>query len=288
MRDLPNVRQWPGAMVRAGLGIARRRSLRLVNMPPESGIGVGNMLSFWLWAHAERRAGRDAWTMRTTAMDPWLAQFPTVRDLLIDRSEIGLLSARTLVWGQEWDLHPRDVLEDFVRQRILTAPRLEGARAADSDNRSLTINVRRGDYYSDPRWHALYGFDIDAYVRVAFDGARRQGPIERINVVSDDAEWCRRNLSWLADKGRDVAWHGPNGDPMDHFVRLASARRLILGNSSFSYWGAYVSNVLHGDNHELVWAPRFHRRDINDGVAWQLDPTWSVVRHIPGGWALAD
>lgn len=272
-----------GAQLRRGLGFFRDRAGgRLVNLPPTSGIGVGNMFSFWLWADAGRRRGLPYATARTEAMEPWLEQFPAVRELLLDRDVVRLRDQRTLVWAQEFDRFTLDELEGFIRDRLLTGPRMPSA--GDDERDEVTVNVRRGDYYSDPRWRPLYGFDVAAYVRRALDIAEGQRPVARVKVISDDIAWCEENLRFLQEGGRQVAWHGPRGDPMDHFVRLCRARRLILANSSFSYWGAYVSTVLHGDNHDEIIAPAFHRRDINDGRAWQLDPRWTIVEDIPGGW----
>ena len=73
--------------------------------------------------------------------------------------------------------------------------------------------------------------------------------------------------SWgfLAEEAERVE-HLAAARPHEHFRALASARRLIITNSTFSYWGAYVSNVRYGDNHGLVYAPWFHRRDIDGGA----------------------
>lgn len=57
-----------------------------------------------------------------------------------------------------------------------------------------------------------------------------------------------------------------------------------MTNSTFSYWCAYISNVLHRDNYAEVYAPWFHARTIDGGRAYQLDPRWSVITDIPGGW----
>ena len=147
----------------------------------------------------------------------------------------------------------------------------------------MTVNVRRGDYYSEPHWRELYGFDVAAYVRLAVEGSLRQAPIDIVRVVSDGPDWCREHLAFLREYA-EVEFQSPTDGPTENLIQLASADRLILANSTFSYWAAYISNVWHGDNHDRTWAPWFHRRDFLNGGAWQLDPRWSVVRDIPGGW----
>lgn len=267
-------------LLRRVLGGLRSRGSRLVNFTPETGIGVGNMFSFWYWAHEHQAQGLDHWTLRTEAMEPWLARFPAMTELLVARSDLRLLDNRLLDYYQHFPAE-RDLLASFITQRVLSSPDLPAE--ADPDESTVTVNVRRGDYYSVPKFRGNYGFDIASYVQVAMAGAAEQAPISSVAVVSDDPDWCRLKLGWLADFG-EVRFQDPGDGPWQNFVQLARARRLVLANSSFSYWAAYTSNVWHGDNHHLVWAPIFHNRGINYGRAWQLDPQWSIVDDIPGGW----
>ena len=248
-------------------------------MPPVAGIGVGNMFSFWLWAHHGRLVGEDRWVRRTDAMTPWLEAFPGVRPLVIDAPAVKLRDRRDIDWHQDFDRFPRAHLESFIRERLFAGTRMT---LRDSDPGTVTVNVRRGDYYSDPALRALYGFDIAGYVRTAMEGSLRQAPVDVVEVVSDDPEWCRTHLSFLADYGC-VHYQSASDGPVENLGQLASARRLVLANSSFSYWAGYMSNVRHQDNYELVWAPAFHRRDINGGRSWHLDPRWSVVENLSSG-----
>ena len=148
--------------------------------------------------------------------------------------------------------------------------------------------MRRGDYYSVARFRGMYSFDVAEYLRVAVaESVTADGPVGLLRVVSDDPDWCRLKLPFLAEHAGRVEHLDAGqtvGRPHEHFRTLASSRRLVLANSTFSYWGAHVSNVVQADNHAQVWAPWFHRRDIDGGRAWHLDPRWSVVRDIPGGW----
>lgn len=263
------------------LGPLRARSNVDINIPPTSGIGLGNMLTYWFWAHRRREAGARAFVIRTDAMEPWLDIFPALRGLLMERSAIPFNAQRRHEMLQEFKESERIQQECFIRQYLLSSPMWP--RTPPDEKGVVTVNVRRGDYYSEPEWKALYGFDIPSYVRVAIEGAEQQSPIEAVRVVSDGPDWCRENLAFLADFGH-LEFQDPADGPVENLLQLSSASRLILANSSFSYWAAHMSNVWHGGNHAFTWAPWFHRRDFLDGAAWQLDPKWSIVRDIPGGW----
>jgi hypothetical protein len=252
---------------------------------PYPRLGFANLLYLWLAAATHHDAGEDWVVLHSPAMDPWLPGLPRLAELTIDRAEMRLLDWREVYpYYQEFGRDfTREQLEAFVRERLLDAPLLQGLDEITPSMDTIALNIRRGDYYSDVRFRGMYSFDIAEYVRLALAGTLAQdGPASHLRVVSDDPDWCRLKLGFLADQ-HSVTYVEP-GRPLEHFWELCGARRLILTNSTFSYWGAYVSNVVHGDNHQQVWAPWFHRRDIHDGRAWQLDPRWSVVRDLPGGW----
>jgi hypothetical protein len=244
--------------------------------------GFANLLYLWLVAASRRARGEDVVVRHSAVMDAWLPVLPRLGELTVGVSDVRFRDRRDLGYHQAFgvDFSAED-LEAFVRGYLLGSPLLEDLEPGDGTR--LTVNVRRGDYYSSTRFRGMYSFDIAEYLRAAVAGSiAADGPLASLCVVSDDPEWCRIKLGFLAEHAEQIDYLETG--PREHFRTLASARRLVLANSTFSYWGAYVSNVVHADNHAQVWAPWFHRRDIHGGRAWHLDPRWSVVQDIPGGW----
>ena len=172
-------------------------------------------------------------------------------------------------------LHPRLPARHPVARRGLSPTTTPGL---------LTVNVRRGDYYSVTRFRGMYSFDVAEYLRVAVaESVAADGPVEPLRVVSDDPDWCRLKLP-LPRRARRPrraprAPASPRALPRAGVVETAGAGELdvlLLGRPRQQHRPR--------DNHAQVWAPWFHRRDIDGGRAWHLDPRWSVVRDIPGGW----
>jgi hypothetical protein len=266
---------------------------RLVAWTPDF-MGFGNLLSLYLWAAALREAGEQAYVLTKPRFEPWLDCFPSLAPLALRPGEVRFTDQRLMPWSQ----HARErgdsrsvaphqqvdltMVDIFVRRYLLPGSPLVEA-AARSAPAELVVNVRRGDYYSVPEIRARYGFDVESYLRIAVSGAVAAGDPSSLVVVSDDPEWCRAHLSWLQDVA--LVSYVSEG-PIEHFTTVASARRIVLTNSTFSYWAAYVSNVLHSDNHAAVWAPAFFDRSQNGGRSVGLDPRWSVVEELPGGWDL--
>lgn len=275
-----------------------RRRGRPVAWTPDF-MGLGNLLQLAMWAHDGHVAGEPRWIRSTPRLDPWLDVFPGLRSVVLDPSEVRFTDRRV----RPWSAHARaegiddavaeheqvDVgaVESFLRDVVLPGARVTPPEHPDLGHDSLVVNVRRGDYYSDPEIRLQYGFDVVAFVRIAVAGSVDQDAAPSdIVVVSDDIEWCRTELAWLGDVAptRFAATAGA----VDDFAIVSGARRVVLTNSTFSYWAAHVGNVVHGDNHAQVWAPRFFDRSQNGGRSWLLDPRWSVVEELPDGWDIPD
>lgn len=218
----------------------------------------------------------------------WLEVFPGLEPLTVKKRKVGLTDRRFISWGQSFgeDFSP-DELEAFIRASLLESERMRGAIARARQHlgpSTLVVNVRRGDYYAVPEFFNRYGMNIEGYVRAAAEAATDRHTVSRIRVVSDDVPWCQLNLPSLNHLA-PVTFGSETQGPLDDLATLATADSLILANSTFSYWGAHLNNVLRQGGHNHVWAPWFHARHLHEGQAWQLDPRWNVVKDVPGGWS---
>lgn len=93
------------------------------------------------------------------------------------------------------------------------------------------INVRRGDYLTQPRRHPVITMD---YINESF----KQLPhCDKIIVLSDDIEWCKENI-----KLPNLVFV-ENYKDCDALWLLSLCDHFIISNSSFSWWGAYLSRT---------------------------------------------
>lgn len=221
--------------------------------------------------------GNQVFIRQSPGMVEWLERFPELRKLTVSDDSVKFTDKR------EWGVNPRlfqrfgvdysrQQLRDFITECL--APNLELA-----SQHGVVLNIRRGDYYSVAEFRAAYGMNIVGYVDAALTRVGRAGSLL---VVSDDAPWCRKNLGAALEGVADAVEYAAPG-AWQHFNAVSSARCLVGTNSSFSYWGGYITDTLTDD--ALVIMPKFHKRTINDGAADQLDPRWYIIENIPGGWA---
>lgn len=276
-------------MVRLGRRLGSRasrplqRGRRTVLWTPNEGLGFGNVLYLWLHAYLRQRHGEQYRVLTPHAMHVWLEELPRVREALaVDRAQVRVSDRRDHGWFSRFGSDfSRAQLHGFVGDCLVGTSLVPGP---SPDPTSVTVNVRRGDYYATPHFRGTYGFDIAAYVDLALAKAATGCRIDRILVVSDGLDWCRLKLDRVLREHAEVVDYVADTDtPQDNFRVVATSQRLIGTNSTFSYWGGYVGNVLYGvDSHVVM--PRFHARLDGDYSAYQLDPAWCVVEDIPGGW----
>ncbi|KRE97324.1 hypothetical protein ASG76_00920 [Nocardioides sp. Soil774] len=232
---------------------------------------LGNLLYMWLWAYQGQLAGAERRCLANKSTLPWLPVFPEAHQrLVLLRDEVRFTDRRVQPWRNEVELDARydpPHLEAFCREFLLPGV---GNAAAPADR--LVVNVRRGDYYA-PEHVDEFGFDVVSFVRAAVDEAISGGGAPAsIRIVSDDTGWCDDHLGFL--KGIAPVSFGATNDPLSDLRELAQARRLILSNSTFAYWGGYIGDVIAGERQVL--APAFWGRS-EPGSTRHLRPEWTAV-----------
>jgi hypothetical protein len=268
--------------VTAGALSVIRRGRRVAWCP--EWMNLGNLLYVGEWPFQARRAGEPRLALLHQARTDAVSSFPGLRELFIDRSDVRFTDRRVMPWsgqeqpGSEYYDPPR--LSEYITDVLLPGSPIS-TRPSDIDDDVLVVNVRRGDYFSVPQHRAAFGIDTVRYTTTAVEIAVQEGGApRRIVVVSDDIEWCRSHLETL-DMFAPVTFR--NGAVDDDLSAVVHARRLVIPNSTFSYWGGYIGDAL-APGRQVV-APWFFTRTTNGGRAWQLRPEWRRVDEIPGGWA---
>jgi hypothetical protein len=263
-------------------------------------MGFGNVLYLLHWADTLQQNGINVRVLQTGAVRIWLPVFPELRPLLIERAAVGVRQVRLMPWSEagraalppdlvaaEQSRDPGDEYASFLSAYLLPGARRALAAQPVADDSRLVVNVRRGDYYSDPDNRRHYGFPIVPYLQTAVRGALASGgPAGEILVVSDDPAWCEANLSFLRDLAPTVTFADRSDGPVGDFFLMVAHRRLVMTNSTFSYWAARIGTQIHGDNHRQIWAPRFFDRSRDGGRSTLVDERWTIVEEIPGGWDL--
>ena len=113
---------------------------------------------------------------------------------------------------------------------------------------SVGIHVRRGDYLNEPEFRGICGVE---YYQKAIKDVLSDGKKHTFFIFSNDMQWCRENLDPLM-AGHDLLFVTGNTGKQscwDMFL-MTHCKDLIIANSSFSWWGAFLNKSI-----KRVYAP---------------------------------
>lgn len=265
LSKFPNATAYTKRSIRAFLGTI----LKFVRTGPETVILVpsvargGNWLYEWLRAEKiSQDTQAPAFLVKTQAMEPWLAEFPKLQELTKDSTHLRFRSMRIIGFSQKIrELFSEQEINSFIDTYLLSDSFVRRQQRAQETvtSQSLVINIRRGDYYSNPLVHQDFGIDTVEYVKTALRLATKNQVPDKVVVVSDDLAWCRENLSFLAETAPAI-FEKLGADMFDDLATISVASHLILTNTTFGYWGAYIANR---EGLCSIYAPNIHERDRN-------------------------
>lgn len=134
-----------------------------------------------------------------------------------------------------------------------------------------SIQVRRGDYVSDPGVSAKHGFANASYFRRAVEYLDSEDEVTEIFVFSDDISWCEENLDFGVPMSFVDIDEGEQSAVANLFA-LSMSRRLVISNSTFGWWAAWLSGL--AGTSVVAPTPWFASQDrVGDQVAradWTL------------------
>lgn len=104
---------------------------------------------------------------------------------------------------------------------------------------SVAIHVRRGDYLNSPKWDGICTLD---YYRKGIDEILSDGKQHVFYIFSNDIPWCQDNINPLLE-GHQVVSVTENigSDSCWDMFLMSHCKDLIIANSSFSWWGAFLN-----------------------------------------------
>lgn len=145
-------------------------------------------------------------------------------------------------------------IQDILRKEITVKSPLQGrdadiAREIEATN-SVMMHIRRGDYVTNQQtneYHGTCGLD---YYRKAIAIIAEKVPSPHFFIFSDDHEWVKENI--VLEYPSTYVDHN-NADKNYEDLRLMSlCKHHIIANSSFSWWGAWLSQ----NTHKIVIGPK--------------------------------
>jgi len=163
------------------------------------------------------------------------------------------------------------------REFTFGKPVIEAAKKLEESIRTsnaVCVQVRRGDYVTNPAVAKVHGTTTLEYYRRAIDLVKSKIDNPIFFVFSDDSQWCMKHLNIMEPVHfvEDELKHG-NASNSDYFQLMTQCKHFVISNSTFAWWGAWLG--VH--EQKMVVAPR---RWFNDShiVTTDIYPkTWLKV-----------
>jgi len=151
--------------------------------------------------------------------------------------------------------HFRDVAAVVRRElRPRRTPAIEaGSALIASAPESVAVHVRRGDMVTDPGSAERFGSMPARYYERAARYVAERRPGAEFFVFSDDPEWCQQKL----DLPGEMRVMSGETLPFEDLALIARCSHVIVPNSSFSWWGAWLGE----DEDSLIVVPEREYRD---------------------------
>jgi hypothetical protein len=170
-------------------------------------------------------------------------------------------------WQSEKYFHDEDaqVRQDFALEGPVSPLVRELVESIDES--AVSVHVRRGDYVSHARTRKFHGvLPMEYYERGAAAISERV-PNPHFFVISDDPDWCRNHIKLPSVT---TFASNPGGTSYDDMLLMTMCRHHIIANSSFSWWGAWLSE----NREKVVVAPR----------RWFADESQDTSDLVPERW----
>jgi hypothetical protein len=139
------------------------------------------------------------------------------------------------------------------------------------DCESVAVHIRRGDYVSNPAaasFHGLCGLD---YYHEAIKQIEARVEHPHLFIFSDDIPWAR--LHFKTPHPMTFIDHNSTEDPCEDLRLMSACRHFVIANSSFSWWGAWLS-----ENHrKVIVAPRKWFQSDEKDTHDQIPAAWIQI-----------
>jgi hypothetical protein len=161
---------------------------------------------------------------------------------------------------------------DLIRREFQFKPQADArnqAMMAEMQNtNSVAVHVRRGDYVSNAFFNKTMGVCSMEYYQAGASHIAQNVKSPRYYVFTDDPDWAKKNFNLPGEV--QVVDHNLGKADYEDLRLMSSCRHLIIANSSFSWWAAWLA----GYPHKIVVAPK----------QWFQSETWADVDRVPAAW----
>jgi len=159
---------------------------------------------------------------------------------------------------KEFEFPLLDAYTETIKDKISNTPN------------AISLHIRRGDYLK-PNVFNVHGILPLSYYNKALEALLAKYNAISIFIFSDDVAWTKANFE--TRNNINIEFVEPNESWKD-MALMSHCQHHIIANSSFSWWGAWLSK-----NNGDVFAPQhwFNPSKVNYNIQDFIPANWSIV-----------
>lgn len=132
----------------------------------------------------------------------------------------------------------KNLLEDFTFPDL--DKRNEELKKKIDTGNSVSLHIRRGDYIKSENVLKYHGvLSLDYYKKAIALLSKEESESLEFYIFSDDPEYAKENFAFLPNK-QIIDWN-TGKDSWKDMALMQACKHHIVANSSFSWWGAWLS-----------------------------------------------
>ena len=114
---------------------------------------------------------------------------------------------------------------------------------------SVAIHIRRGDYFNNSKARNYHGILGEDYYKKSITYVKKKVKSPNFFIFSDDIELVKKTLPCFNNK--KFIFIDTKSSINDLYL-MCNCRHFIIANSTFGWWGAWLSK----NKHKIVCAPK--------------------------------
>lgn len=132
---------------------------------------------------------------------------------------------------------------------------------------SVGVHIRRGDYVTNSKANKFHSLLSKSYYFKAVSKIQEANKKTHFYIFSDDIEWCEKNLTIFDGphtfvRKKSAAW--------EDLLLMGNCKHLIIANSSYSWWSAWLGDYIYGSQNRVVIAPKRWFTNLENNVEKEL------------------
>lgn len=168
--------------------------------------------------------------------------------------------------NEKYFLEIISIIQDEFTLKERLSENIQELSSGIEKKQAVSVHFRRGDYINNPRFYQIYAQCPIEYYNKAIIHILKNHSDAHFFIFSDDPDWVKKHFH--AEVPMTII---PKGNKSYEDLRLMTlCKHHIIANSSFSWWGAWLSP----NSEKITIGPK----------KWFNDPDRRGINPIPDRW----